>query len=178
MASLTGSFLTYTLNTKRIRKAAAFFEREAREELWRCALASARRVEAQAKATAPKSAGTLQKKINTRRNKRILTVNVGTNAAHGPSVEMGTGRHYRGDKPQRSNAGFVERLPPIANLKAWAKQKGINPWALAKGLRKQGGTKAQPYLEPAWAREAPSFIRCSGIGVVEIAAKNTGRKFG
>ena len=42
----------------------------------------------------------------------------------------------KGTKPHR---------PPIKGLKKWADEKGLNVWAVAKGIEKRG-TRAQPWL--------------------------------
>lgn len=44
--------------------------------------------------------------------------------------------------------GTRPHMPPVDALAAWAKKKGINPWAVAKSIAKKG-TKANPFLQRA-----------------------------
>ena len=42
--------------------------------------------------------------------------------------------------------GTKPHMPPVDALKAWAEQKGLNPWAVAMSIKKKG-TKANPFVE-------------------------------
>lgn len=42
--------------------------------------------------------------------------------------------------------GTLPHMPPIDAITPWATKKGINPWALAKSIKKNG-TKANPFLQ-------------------------------
>lgn len=53
----------------------------------------------------------------------------GAGATYAPFVEEGTSPHY----------------PPISALMRWAKQRGINPYALQKAIGKHG-TKKHPFF--------------------------------
>lgn len=44
--------------------------------------------------------------------------------------------------------GTRPHMPPVKELEAWAKKKGINPWAVAMSIKKKG-TKANPFLQRA-----------------------------
>ena len=57
---------------------------------------------------------------------------VGSDANYAPYVEFGTRPHF----------------PPVAALERWAKQKGLNPWVVAKSIA-QKGTEAHPHFWPA-----------------------------
>ena len=42
--------------------------------------------------------------------------------------------------------GTAPHMPPVKELEAWAKKKGISPWAVAMSIKKKG-TKANPFLQ-------------------------------
>lgn len=42
--------------------------------------------------------------------------------------------------------GTKPHMPPVDAIQAWAEQKGLNPWAVAKSIAKKG-TKANPFVE-------------------------------
>ena len=42
--------------------------------------------------------------------------------------------------------GTAPHMPPVDAITPWANKKGINPWALAKSIAKNG-TKANPFLQ-------------------------------
>lgn len=44
--------------------------------------------------------------------------------------------------------GSKPHMPPIQEITAWAKKKGINPWAVAMSIKKKG-TKPNPFLKRA-----------------------------
>lgn len=74
--------------------------------------------------------------------------------------------------PTASYALYVERgtrphWPPVEALKPWARRVLHDESAaflVARAISKRG-TKAKPYLEPAFKDEVPRFLRCMrGIG--------------
>ena len=71
---------------------------------------------------------------------------VGTNKVHGPPTEFGR------------RAG---KFPPVDEIRAWAKRKGIPEDAAFLIARKiaREGTKAQPFLFPSFEEERPKFVR-------------------
>lgn len=42
--------------------------------------------------------------------------------------------------------GSKPHMPPVDAITAWAESKGINPWALAKSIKKKG-TQANPFVQ-------------------------------
>lgn len=44
--------------------------------------------------------------------------------------------------------GSAPHMPPIASITPWANKKGLNPWAVAMSIKKNG-TKANPFLQRA-----------------------------
>ena len=68
-----------------------------------------------------------------------ITVRVEPNEKYADYVETGTKPHWA----------------PVSSLERWAKLKGINPYALQRGIAKHG-TKAHPYLDKS-IKETESF---------------------
>lgn len=68
-----------------------------------------------------------------------LEVSVGPTAKHAIFVENGTKPHWTS----------------VKNLEKWANLRGINPYALQRGIAKHG-TKAQPFLEDT-AQQVETF---------------------
>lgn len=63
-------------------------------------------------------------------------------------------------EPQAKYADYVEtgtkpHMPPVSAITPWARIKGLNPWAVARGIAKHG-TKAHPY-EDKTAIQAERF---------------------
>lgn len=63
-------------------------------------------------------------------------------------------------EPQAKYADYVEfgtrpHMPPVSAITPWARQKGLNPWAVARGIAKHG-TRPHPYEETT-ARESEQF---------------------
>lgn len=99
---------------------------------------SALLVERDAKQNAPVDTGRLRASITSQvmttgamgRNVRGV---VGSNVIYSAAVELGSKPHF----------------PPVRALETWARRKGLNAWAVAKGIAKRG-TKAQRYLQRAF----------------------------
>ncbi len=77
-----------------------------------------------------------------------LVGRAGTNAEHGPVVEFG----------RRAGA----KMPPVAEIRDWAKRKGIKDYdraafLIARAIKKRG-IPAAPYLFPAFEEERPQFL--------------------
>lgn len=71
--------------------------------------------------------------------KNRLSVRIEPQAQYADYVEFGTRPHY----------------PPIGAITPWARIKGLNPYAVARGIAKHG-TKAHPY-EAKTAQEAEQY---------------------
>lgn len=72
---------------------------------------------------------------------------IGTNKPHGPAVEFGR------------RAG--KKMPPVEEIRAWARRKGIPEdaaFAIARKIAREG-TPAAPFLFPAFEEERPKFVR-------------------
>ncbi len=92
---------------------------------------------------APRSNGDLRQKIKMNVDDRRLTGEVDSNAEYSAAVENGRKPH----------------MPPVnASLKDWAHKHNIDPWALAMSIKKKG-TKAQPFMYPAWDKAQSKFLK-------------------
>lgn len=65
-----------------------------------------------------------------------LVGEVGSTAKYWPFVEYGTRPHW----------------PPIAAITPWANLHGIPPFLVARAIARRG-TRAQPFIMPAWERQ-------------------------
>ena len=70
---------------------------------------------------------------------------VGTDVVYGSALEHGTDPHWA----------------PIRDLERWAKQRGLNPYAVQRNISGEGttagGTKAHPWLIPARNKVLSAF---------------------
>lgn len=66
----------------------------------------------------------------------------GTSVFYGPYVEKGTRPHF----------------PPPGALAGWARRHDTDPWAVAKGIAKNG-TKAQPFMKPSFDQTRPKAMQ-------------------
>jgi len=82
-----------------------------------------------------------------RQEGNALVGRVGPSAGYGVMVERGTKPHW----------------PPIAPLRAWARRHGVSPYAVQRAIARRG-TRARPFMAPAWAanagRVAALFAAC------------------
>ena len=145
------------------------------EDHWNCIKATGRKVRKDARLLAPKASGVYAKSIKFRGRKRDLKGKVGSDEKYGPTMELGAGRFYIGEKKQRANADFSERPPPIAGLKPWADQKGFNVFLLQKALVRQGGVRPKPHLQPALAMHTASHFRCVERAYLVVAPRRAAR---
>ena len=84
----------------------------------------------------------------------------------GPSVQYGL-YVERGRRPGRR--------PPVAALRGWARRHGVNPYAVARAIGRRG-TRARPFLVPAYLRNAARIVRLfadAGAGVVAVIGRRT-----
>ena len=100
-------------------------------------------VQAGAKRRVPVDRGPLRNSIAIKAVRDGLEVQVGTNSKYAKPVEFGSRPH----------------TPPIKEIQAWAKRKGLPPeaagaiyWSIT-----HHGTRAHPFLFPAFEEERPKF---------------------
>lgn len=84
--------------------------------------------------------------------KRVLGI-VGSNVKYAPFVEMGTKPHY----------------PPLAALEKWANRHGISAYLVQRAIGKRG-TKARPFLKPAFEANVQRIINLIGQTVSRIVS--------
>ena len=91
-----------------------------------------------------------------------LVGRVGPSAGYGLYVERGSRPHW----------------PPIAALRGWARRHNISPYAVQRSIARKG-TRARPFLLPAFTKNAPAIVRLfarAGAAVTaEIATESRGR---
>lgn len=116
---------------------------------------SAFTVEARAKQAVPVDTGRLRASITTR--VEPLRAIVGSNLIYAAFVEFGTRPH----------------MPPVSALQPWARRHGFaSPWPLARAIAARG-TRAQPYLLPAFNQS-----RTDIEGFLAQAARKIEEKWG
>lgn len=77
---------------------------------------------------------------------------VGPSARHGIYVERGTRPHW----------------PPVAALVGWARRHGVSPYAVQRAIARRG-TRARPFMAPAWAsnaRRVEALFAAAGARIV------------
>lgn len=87
-----------------------------------------------------------------RRGGDALIGEVGPSARHGLYVERGTRPHW----------------PPLAPLVGWARRHGVSPYAVQRAIARRG-TRARPFLAPAWtanARRVEALFAAAGARIV------------
>jgi len=94
-----------------------------------------------ARQEAPKSSGDLANSITVERGPKGSAV-VRVHSPHAGYVHQGTGPHHT----PSPRAPYYPRVS--AGLLRWAMTKGLNPYAVAKGIS-TAGTPANPFLETA-----------------------------
>lgn len=83
---------------------------------------------------------------------RVLGI-VGSNVKYAPFVELGTKPHY----------------PPLAALEKWANRHGISAYLVQRGIG-QHGTKARPFLKPAFEANIQRIFNLLGETVSRIVS--------
>lgn len=101
---------------------------------------SAATIEGTAISLAPEDEGNLKNSINTDISNSGLTANVSASAEYAPHVEFGTDPHVIRAQPGRTLAFEVDGKMVF--------RKQVN----------HPGTKAQPFMFPAWESERPRYI--------------------
>ena len=92
---------------------------------------------------------------------RSLTGWVGPSLRYGLYVERGTRPHW----------------PPIAPLRGWARRHGVNPFAVQRAIARRG-TKARPFLVPAYLRHAQQIVRLFAAAGSAVTAALAGPRGG
>lgn len=117
-------------------------------------------IEGTARQKAPRDTGRLSGSITYRISGTggDLTSRIGPSVNYGLEVEVGR-------KPGT--------MPPVAALAGWARRHGgRNPYLVARGI-KLHGTKAQPYMQPAYAQhrgDIETLMARVGVRVVTTIA--------
>lgn len=117
-------------------------------------------VQALARRLVPKDLGALRLSIQKEIIRRgpSIGVEVGPTQAYGPDIEFG--------RPP----GTIVSAQALAG---WAKRRGLNPYAVAAGIRKHG-TKAQPFMGPALEQTKGLEDRYLDVAIEEAIKKTFG----
>jgi len=102
------------------------------------------KIQGMARRLVPVDTGLTRASILTRFYGDKLTAEIGTEKAHARGLEEGTAPH---------------QVPP-EQLAGWARRKGMKPgaeYAIARNIARKG-TKARPFLMPAYEENAPAFV--------------------
>jgi hypothetical protein len=82
-----------------------------------------------------------------------LVGEVGPSVRYGVYVERGTRPHW----------------PPRAPLEGWARRHGIPVYAVQRAIARRG-TRARPFLEPAFRKNEPAIVRLFAAAGARITA--------
>lgn len=82
------------------------------------------------------------------------------------SAEITPAIDYAGDVEYGGKARYVS-VAEGTPLRAWAEQKGINPYALRNSIAKKG-TKAHPFVEPTYIKMKPVVEESISSGITEM----------
>ena len=65
--------------------------------------------------------------------------------------------------------GTRPHMPPVDAITPWAIMHGIDPWRLAYHI-KHHGTKAHPFMRPAFIDEVPDYLTglAAGLNIAEL----------
>lgn len=122
-------------------------------------VAGSKLVEGTQRSLAPQFSGALVQSIATTISGggASLSADIGPRAAYARYVERGRG---------------PGRPPPVAAVEAWARSKGMNPYALARSIGRKG-TKPHPFVAPSLApnvgRIVALFRNCGEVTVKVMA---------
>lgn len=115
------------------------------------------RVQADTIKKAPVGESTLKNSVHLRIESGGNVAAVTVHALHGPFAEFGTGRPGKKTRkypvPSWYHYGTTHKMPPThPSIEVWARRKGLNPWAVALGIKRRGGIKAKSFFYPAYLR--------------------------
>ena len=82
-----------------------------------------------------------------------LVGRVGPSVRYGLYVERGSRPHW----------------PPVAALAGWARRHGVSPYAVQRSIARRG-TRARPFLVPAFLRNAERILRLFAQAGVRVTA--------
>jgi len=82
-----------------------------------------------------------------------LVGEVGPSVRYGLYVERGTRPHW----------------PPRAPLEGWARRHGVSVFAVQRAIARKG-TRARPFLEPAFRKNEPAIVRLFAAAGARITA--------
>lgn len=105
-------------------------------------LRQAEQIATRARQLAPQASGDLVASIHV--EPTTIGAAVVVTAPHAGYVEMGTGLFHTPD----ARSAYFPALRP-RGLILWAQRKGLDPFLVARGIARRGGTQPKPYLEPA-----------------------------
>lgn len=107
-------------------------------------LNTAIKIAKRASGLAPRDLGNLEKSIRAKSEIGGISAQTYTNKHYAPYVEYGTSPHF----------------PPPQALAGWAKRHGMAgmEYAIAKKISERG-TKAQPFMKPAYMKEKAGHIK-------------------
>lgn len=101
-------------------------------------------------------------------------------ASHGASGELQRSIDITYDLPAKtaliapgaSYAGYVElgttpHMPPVDAITPWAEMHGLNPWAVAMGIKKHG-TAAHPFVKPTIDELTPELLASAELAVAKV----------
>ena len=96
--------------------------------------------------------------------KRLVSVDQGITRASILTEYLGAGLTSQIGSEQKTavwlEMGTAPHMPPPAALAPWCRRHGMEPgaeWAIARHIAIYG-TKAEPFLEPAFMEQAPLFV--------------------
>lgn len=114
------------------------------KEIARVVFRSAQNIETRAKKLAPADTGNLRGRIETEIKDKGFTADVVANAEYSAYVEFGTRSHF----------------PPPGALTGWARRHnmGGREFLIARAISRRG-TKAQPFMIPAFESEKDDFVK-------------------
>lgn len=112
-------------------------------EVIRTVFKSSQNIERRAKNLAPVDTGVLRARIETEIMNKGFTADIMSNADYSAFLEFGTKAHF----------------PPVGALVGWARRNGMSgkEYLIARTIARRG-TKAQPFMGPAYEDEKDNFI--------------------
>lgn len=157
---MSSGTLKVSIEVRGVDEAMQAFERygdHAYNEVKRHGLSAALGITAKAKALAPVGVdGFLKANIHPdfpETGRLEFVSEVRADAGYAAYVEFGTRPH----------------MPPVDAITPWALMHGIDPWRLAYHI-KHHGTKAHPFMRPAFISEVPDYLTglAAGLNVAAL----------
>lgn len=95
--------------------------------------------------------GDLKKSIAIDYDMKARTATIAPQADYALYVELGTRPH----------------MPPVDAITPWAEMHGLNPWAVAMGIKKHG-TQPHPFVQPTVEETEPVILSNAEIAVAKV----------